>query len=75
LPLSRATPMKKTAAATDNRIAFIFNMIDPLCFLELDYGARYLRISCSSSALSMALTRMCRITAFTSRGDRSCGAW
>src|SRR6516165_10801112 len=36
-------------------------------------GARYLRISCSSSALNMARTRICCTTALTSRGDNESG--
>src|SRR5215813_6737137 len=40
----------------------------------LFYGARYSRISFSSSALSIARTRICRTTARASRGEMASGA-
>src|SRR5215467_8762063 len=42
--------------------------------VRLSYGARYLRINFSSSALSIARTRICRTTARASRGEMASGA-
>src|SRR3984893_10278671 len=75
---ARSTPANEASVAHRKSVLKqIFSFI--VAFLDLTVvfqGARYLRISCSSSALSMARTRMCCNTAFTSRGEiASGGLW